>query len=69
MAEDVREARDVLEFRVMRPGEEVPQVVGKDLLSQYLCRVCLSIFQTLERSTGFPVRVTNTGQLTIPCSR
>ena len=34
VAEDVREAHNVLELRVMRPGKEMAQVVGKDLLCQ-----------------------------------
>ena len=46
VAKNVRETHNVLELRVMRPGEEVAQIVGKDLLCQHPRRLCQS-FQHL----------------------
>ena len=39
VAEDIREAHNVLETLIVRPGEEVAQIVGKDLLFEYPCRL------------------------------
>lgn len=39
VSENVREAHDVLELSVVRPGEQVAQVVGKDFLCQHLRRL------------------------------
>ena len=40
MAEDVRKAHNVLKTLIVRPGEKVPQIVGKDLLFEHPCRFC-----------------------------
>ena len=40
VAEDVCEAHNVLETLIVRPGEKVPQIVGKDLLFEHPCRFC-----------------------------
>ena len=39
VAEDVRKTHDVLELPVVCPGEQVAEIVGKDLLRQHLRRV------------------------------
>ena len=39
VSEDVREAHNVLELRVVRPGKQVAQVVRKDFFRQHLRRL------------------------------
>ena len=68
VSENVRKPHNVLELGVVRPGEQVAQIVGKNLLREHLRRLrqLLSIFQMFERSRGLPVRVTNTLPLVMP---
>ena len=68
VAQEVRQLCDVLLQGIKRPGEEVAEVVGKDPLGLHprLGAEARISRQMLDRSSGRPLRVTNTGPETMP---